>query len=82
MARPLRIEYYRNVYRITSRGKIYHDGQDWEILLWLYIERDCGLFGGIHYSTVSKVSAWLRAEMVKDKELSKLMNRLDSHFKA
>jgi len=43
---------------------------------------DGELFGGIHYSTVSKVSAWLRAEMVKDKELSKLMNRLDSHFKA
>ncbi|NWF91747.1 MAG: hypothetical protein HXY46_02425 [Syntrophaceae bacterium] len=40
------------------------------------------LFGGIHYSTVSKVAARLRAEMVKDKELSKLMNRLNSHFKA
>jgi REP element-mobilizing transposase RayT len=40
------------------------------------------LFGGIHYSTVSKVTAQLRAEMVKDKELSKLMNRLNSHFKA
>jgi chromosomal replication initiation ATPase DnaA len=40
------------------------------------------LFGGIHDSTVSKVTARLRAEMVKDKELSKLTNRLYSHFKA
>jgi chromosomal replication initiation ATPase DnaA len=40
------------------------------------------LFGGIHYSTVSKVTARLRAEMVKDKELTKLTNRLNSHFKA
>ncbi len=40
------------------------------------------LFGGIHYSTVSKVTARLRVEMVRDKELSKLMNRIHSHFKA
>jgi len=40
------------------------------------------LFGGIHDSTVSKVTARLRTEMVKDKELSKLVDHLDSHFKA
>jgi hypothetical protein len=40
------------------------------------------LFGGIHYSTVSKVSARVRQEMLKDKELSKLMGYLNSHFKA
>lgn len=40
------------------------------------------LFGGIHYSAVSKVTARIRGEVDKDKELSKLMNRLNSHFKA
>jgi REP element-mobilizing transposase RayT len=39
------------------------------------------LFGGIHYSTVSKASARLKEEMVSDKSLSKLVNYLDSHFK-
>lgn len=41
-----------------------------------------GLFGGIHYSTVSKVTARLREEMLKDKKFSKLMAHLNSHFKA
>lgn len=40
------------------------------------------LFGGIHYSTVSKITARLREEMLKDKELSKLVDHLNSHFKA
>jgi REP element-mobilizing transposase RayT len=40
------------------------------------------LFGGIHYTTVSKVTARLREEMLKDKELSKLIDHLNSHFKA
>ena len=38
-------------------------------------------FGGLHYSTVSKASARLREDMVKDKYLSELIQRIDSHFK-
>jgi hypothetical protein len=41
-----------------------------------------GMFGGIHYSTVSKVAARIREEMLKDKELSKVVDNLNSHFKA
>jgi REP element-mobilizing transposase RayT len=41
-----------------------------------------GIFGGIHYSTVSKVTTRVREEMLKDKELSKLIDYLNSHFKA
>jgi putative transposase len=40
------------------------------------------MFGGIHYSGVSKVAARIREEILKDKELSKLMDNLNSHFKA
>jgi chromosomal replication initiation ATPase DnaA len=40
------------------------------------------LFGGVHYSVVSKAADRVREEMLKDKELSKLVSRLDSHFKA
>jgi putative transposase len=40
------------------------------------------LFGGIHYSTVSKVAARVKEERNKNKELSKLMDQLNSHFKA
>ena len=40
------------------------------------------LFGGIHYSTVSKVTERIREEMLRDKKLSELMNRVTSHFKA
>jgi hypothetical protein len=40
------------------------------------------MFGGIHYSTVSKVASRIREEMPKDKELSELMDKLNSHFKA
>jgi len=39
------------------------------------------LFGGIHYSAVSKASARLREEMISDQRLSKLVDELDSHFK-
>jgi putative transposase len=39
------------------------------------------LFGGIHYSAVSKASGRLREEMISDQRLSKLVNELDSHFK-
>jgi REP element-mobilizing transposase RayT len=39
------------------------------------------LFGGIHYSAVSKASGRLREEMISDKGLSKLVDELDSHFK-
>lgn len=39
------------------------------------------LFGGIHYSEVSKVSGRLKEEMISDKGLSKLINEIDSHFK-
>jgi putative transposase len=40
------------------------------------------LFGGIHYSAVSKVSTRVKEEILKDNELSKLMDHLNSHFKA
>jgi REP element-mobilizing transposase RayT len=39
------------------------------------------LFGGIHYSAVSKASCRLREEMISDKGLSKLIDEVDSHFK-
>ena len=39
------------------------------------------LFGGLHYSAVSKASARLREDMAKDKKLSKIIQRIDSHFK-
>jgi putative transposase len=39
------------------------------------------LFGGIHYSAVSKASGRLREEMIFDQRLSRLVNELDSHFK-
>jgi REP element-mobilizing transposase RayT len=39
------------------------------------------LFGGIHYSAVSKASGRLREEMISDKGLSKLIDEIDSHFK-
>ena len=40
------------------------------------------LFGGLHYSAVSKASARLRSELEQDKRLFKTLNRLNSHFKA
>ena len=40
------------------------------------------LFGGLHYSTVSKASGRLKSELDRDKKLAKLINSLDSHFKA
>ncbi len=40
------------------------------------------IFGGIHYSGVSKVAARVKEEILKDNELSELMDRLNSHFKA
>lgn len=39
------------------------------------------LFGGIHYSAVSKASETLREEMISDERLSRLVGRLDSQFK-
>ena len=39
------------------------------------------LFGGLHYSAVSKASARLREDIAKDKKLSKIIQRIDSHFK-
>ena len=39
------------------------------------------LFGGIHYSAVSKASMRLKEEMMSDKKLLKLIDKLDSHFK-
>jgi chromosomal replication initiation ATPase DnaA len=41
-----------------------------------------GVFGGIHYSAVSKASARVREEMHRDRELSELVGKLDSQFKA
>jgi hypothetical protein len=40
------------------------------------------LFGGLHYSAVSKAAARVREVMVTDKELGKIVMRLDSYFKA
>lgn len=40
------------------------------------------LFGGIHYSAVSKVTNRMREEMLKDKKLSEVVDRVISHFKA
>lgn len=39
------------------------------------------LFGGIHYSAVSKAAGWVQEEMISDKKLSKLVDGLNSHFK-
>jgi len=39
-------------------------------------------FGGIQYSTVSKASARVKQEMGSDKELTKLIEKINSHFKA
>jgi hypothetical protein len=39
------------------------------------------LFGGLHYSAVSKTSSRLREDMAKDKKLSKIIQSIDSHFK-
>jgi REP element-mobilizing transposase RayT len=40
------------------------------------------LFGGIHYSAVSKAAARVREAMAADRELGKIVMELDSHFKA
>ena len=39
-------------------------------------------FGGLHYSAVSKAAARVREAMAADRELEKVVRRLDSHFKA
>jgi hypothetical protein len=39
------------------------------------------MFGGIHYSAVSKASARLRGKMAGDKKLSKLVSEVISHVK-
>jgi hypothetical protein len=39
------------------------------------------LFGGIHYSAISKASARLKQDISTDKKLLKLVEKLDSHFK-
>ncbi|MBI5748394.1 MAG: transposase [Nitrospinae bacterium] len=39
------------------------------------------IFGGIHYSAVSKASARLREKLAKDKKLSKLVREVISHVK-
>lgn len=44
--------------------------------------KDIGkLFGGIHYSAVSKASARLKQDISTDRKLLKLVEELDSHFK-
>jgi REP element-mobilizing transposase RayT len=40
------------------------------------------MFGGIHFSAVSKATAAVKEEMIHDKELSEIIKRLDSNFKA
>jgi REP element-mobilizing transposase RayT len=39
------------------------------------------LFGGLHYSAVSKASSRLKEDMAKDKKLTKIIQQIDSHFK-
>jgi len=39
-----------------------------------------GLFGGLHYSTLSKAAARVREVMATDQELAKIVMRLDSHL--
>ena len=39
------------------------------------------LFGGFHYSAVSKAAARLEKELSKDKDLAKLVDRLRSNVK-
>jgi chromosomal replication initiation ATPase DnaA len=39
------------------------------------------IFGGIHYSAVSKASGRLKEAMIFDKRLSKLVCEAESHFK-
>jgi hypothetical protein len=40
------------------------------------------LFGGLHYSAVSKAEGRGREAMATDRELVKIVRKLDSHFKA
>ncbi|MEW5744704.1 MAG: helix-turn-helix domain-containing protein [Nitrospirota bacterium] len=40
------------------------------------------LFGGIHFSAVSKASAGVKEEIAHDKRLAKIVEGLDSNFKA
>ena len=40
------------------------------------------IFGGIHFSTISKASFRLKEEMAEDKGLARLVRELDSSFKA
>jgi chromosomal replication initiation ATPase DnaA len=39
------------------------------------------VFGGLHYSAVSKAAARLEKELAKDKDLTKLVGRLVSNVK-
>jgi chromosomal replication initiation ATPase DnaA len=39
------------------------------------------VFGGLHYSAVSKAAARLEKELAKDKDLTKLFDRLVSNVK-
>jgi chromosomal replication initiation ATPase DnaA len=39
------------------------------------------IFGGIHYSAVSKVSERVQREMEVDKKLLRMIGRLNSQFK-
>jgi len=38
------------------------------------------LFGGIHFSAISKASDRIKKEITADKKLSKLVNELNSYF--
>jgi putative transposase len=40
------------------------------------------LFGGLHYSAVSKAAARVREAVATDRKLGEIVRRLDSHFKA
>ena len=40
------------------------------------------LFGGLHYSAVSKAEGRVREAMATDRELVKIVRKLDSHFQS
>ena len=92
MGRPLKIEYPGALYHVTSRGNermdIFLD--DWDRKKFLGIlERYAGLsnqeigklFGGMHYSSVSKSSTRFEKEMAENRRLSTLVNGLMSKVK-
>ncbi|NWF93491.1 MAG: hypothetical protein HXY46_11275 [Syntrophaceae bacterium] len=66
----------------TQRGSLNAIGSSLQRYMGMNNKSIGELFGGIHYSAVTKASGRLRGEMIRDQRLSKLVDELDSHFKA